>query len=119
MICAACSAVRVSSVVRMPPRASTTATAVPNDPAPTTVARRARGAGRRGSCRSGMRTVSLDGQHPVGASVPARVAGDAQVTRAARLVQLERQLFAGSLEVGELRCLDHMLEVEDAAVEQV
>ena len=36
----ACSAVRVCSVVRKPPRASSTATAVPNEPAPITTARR-------------------------------------------------------------------------------
>ncbi len=36
----ACSGVRVCSVVRKPPRARSTATAVPNDPAPTTIARR-------------------------------------------------------------------------------
>ena len=35
----ACSVVRVCSVVRNPPRASSTATAVPNEPAPTTIAR--------------------------------------------------------------------------------
>ena len=39
----ACSAVRVCSVVRSPPRASSTASAVPNEPAPTTVARRGPG----------------------------------------------------------------------------
>ena len=42
----ACSAVRVCSVVRSPPRASSTASAVPNDPAPITRrARRARAVG--------------------------------------------------------------------------
>src|SRR4051812_4372745 len=48
----ACSGVRVCNVVRTPPRASSTATAVPNDPAPTTMARRARGAGTRFGWRS-------------------------------------------------------------------
>ena len=42
---AACSAVRVCNVVRSPPRASSTASAVPNEPAPITVARRAPGVG--------------------------------------------------------------------------
>jgi hypothetical protein len=39
----ACARVRVCSVVRIPPRASSTATAVPNEPAPTTTARRSCG----------------------------------------------------------------------------
>jgi hypothetical protein len=43
-IVAACCAVRVCSVVRSPPRASSTASAVPNEPAPITVARLAPGA---------------------------------------------------------------------------
>ena len=42
----ACSAVRAWSVVRNPPRASRTATAVPNEPAPMTTARLVPGAGR-------------------------------------------------------------------------
>ena len=46
-ISAACAAVRVCSVVRSPPRASSTASAVPNEPAPITVARRARGDSER------------------------------------------------------------------------
>src|SRR5919201_1202360 len=36
----ACSSVRQNSVVRIPPRSKSTATAVPKDPAPTTEARR-------------------------------------------------------------------------------
>ena len=47
-----CSAVRAWSVVRSPPRASRTATAVPNDPAPTTTARRP-GVGRYSEGRRG------------------------------------------------------------------
>ena len=48
----ACSAVRACSVVRRPPRASSTATAVPNEPAPTTTARRpGHGQVQRGSAR--------------------------------------------------------------------
>ena len=42
---AACSGVRAWSVVRKPPRASSTATAVPNEPAPSTTARREPGVG--------------------------------------------------------------------------
>ena len=51
----ACSSVRVCSVVRRPPRASRTATAVPNEPAPTTTARRAPGRAKEGRGRSATR----------------------------------------------------------------
>jgi hypothetical protein len=40
-------------VVRVPPRASNTATAVPKDPAPTTTARRLRGRSGTGASVSG------------------------------------------------------------------
>ena len=52
--CEACSAVRVCSVVRKPPRASRTATAVPNEPAPSTTARRPPGDGRFSCGRGGI-----------------------------------------------------------------
>ena len=45
---------RVCSVVRNPPRASSTATAVPNDPAPTTTARRLPGVGSARCGRGGI-----------------------------------------------------------------
>ncbi len=48
---AACSGVRVCSVVRRPARASSTASAVPNEPAPITVARRAPGVGSAARAR--------------------------------------------------------------------
>ncbi len=51
----ACSSVRVCSVVRSPPRASSTATAVPKEPAPTTTARRAPGRAKEGRGRSATR----------------------------------------------------------------
>ena len=54
----ACSSVRVCSVVRRPPRASRTATAVPNEPAPTTTARRAPGRANAGRGRSATRATT-------------------------------------------------------------
>ena len=49
--------VRVCSVVRSPPRTSSTASAVPNEPAPMTVARRDPGVGQR--ARAGARAAGL------------------------------------------------------------
>ena len=51
---AACSGVRACSVVRKPPRASSTATAVPNEPAPSTTARREPGVGSENCGRGGI-----------------------------------------------------------------
>ena len=95
----ACSAVRVCSVVRKPPRASRTATAVPNEPAPTTTARRApasaaRGAGAAASDRTAPRRASSGGE--LGA---------------------ERSPAASSS--SSVRRLDHALEVDDPLAERV
>ena len=71
-------AVRVCSVVRRPPRASSTATAVPNEPAPTTTARR--GVERAGMCGRERSAIAV------------RVRAAARLTTAARASALARGL---------------------------
>ena len=67
-----CSRVRVCSVVRKPPRASSTATAVPKDPAPTTTARRVPGEGSARCGRGGIGQVPPRAVRVTSRSAPAR-----------------------------------------------
>src|SRR5215210_2894035 len=98
-----CSGVRVCSVVRKPPRASRTATAVPNEPAPTTTARRLPGVGSARCGRGGI-------PHPYpspGAALRAP------------LGQLPAERLARRLELLERGRLERALEVDDALAERV
>src|SRR3954451_13495198 len=96
----ACSAVRACSVVRNPPRASSTATAVPKDPAPITTARRPLGPGR---CSWGR----------------ARSATPRTLLTPLACRQDVREALRGSLDVVEGRRLEDALQVEDALAEEV
>src|SRR5579862_3275187 len=116
---AACASVRVWSVVRTPARESSTATAVPNEPAPITTARRAPG---RATCAR----ESTAGRVDAAASGPVSVLTDASVAVALRSRgrATQRSHSDHAHERGRRRLdrrrvagLENLLQVEDSRVE--
>src|SRR3954454_20055247 len=104
---AACSRVRVCNVVRKPPRASSTAVAVPNDPAPMTTARRLPGEGSVRWGRAGIASPYPEAARRVtsGSGTP--------------LGQLAAEGLAGRLQLGDGGRHERALEVDDALPERV